>query len=69
MKITANVAPVISLAEGLQRSLKVGKGRINLGDLPSELVRVEIDDRSASAGELAVTFYPSDALLGLSAAV
>lgn len=69
MKITANAAPVISLAEGLQRSLKVGKGRINLGDLTSELVRVKIDDRSASAGELTVTFYPSDALLGLASAV
>jgi hypothetical protein len=69
MKITANAAPVISLAEGLQRSLEIGKGRVNLGDLTSELVRVEIDDRSAITGELAVTFYPSDAFLGLASAI
>lgn len=40
----------------------------DLSDLPFELVRFERDDRAASAGELRVVLYPSNALLGFVAA-
>lgn len=69
MMLKANAEPFISFAEGLERSLKISDRSLDLGNLPFELVRFEVDDRSATAGELTVTFYPSDALVGLGAAL
>ncbi|HET8700175.1 MAG TPA: hypothetical protein VFL97_00710 [Nitrococcus sp.] len=52
--LKANVEPLTSFIERAEHLS---------GELPNELVRIETDD--SCVGELTVTFYPSDALLGL----
>lgn len=64
LNIRANTKPFTSYLKIFEGLLKIGNRRFDLVNLPDELVRIETDLSSTGAGEILVTFYPSDALLG-----
>lgn len=68
-QLSCDARPLESFIKTLQCFLERSKGGINFGDLPLELIRVEQDDSAASACELRVTLYPSDAFLRFSGAI
>jgi len=69
LTLRVNEKPFLLLIEVLQSALEARKLRLNVGDLPAEIGRVEVNHSATSAGELTMTVYPSDALLDFAAAV
>ena len=61
LSIKCDARPIMLFIKLLESCLQASKGRFNFIDFSFELVRVEMDDRSAGAGELIVVLYPSDA--------
>ena len=60
IKLKANTKPFLFFIQAFESVLKSSKRFFNLSPLPDKLVRFEIDDNSATTGEMIVTFYPSD---------
>ena len=58
MKLPCDAAPLLAFVELVQCAPEVIHGPVNLGDVPTELVRVEVDDRAARAGEVLVRLWP-----------
>lgn len=69
LKITCDSAPLRSFTELFEAALKVRNLSLDLGNLTFELARIDTDFSAASAGELTVRLYPSDAFLRFAAAV
>ena len=67
INLHCDASPLTSFAELLKLGLKGGDRSFCLNDLGTELVRSEVDDLSASTGEVIVRLYPSDAFLRLAA--
>lgn len=55
--------PLLLFTKLLQLRIKVSERPINLPHFRSKLFRLKRDASPASAGELRVTLYPSDALM------
>ena len=69
MLITCDATALLAFIQRINGLLQVSESAFGLRDLPPELARINIDDRSASAGELAVRLDPSDGLRGFAAAL
>lgn len=61
--ITANTKPALLFIELFKRAVEVRNGFIDFSHLPAELVCVKQDASAASAGQITVTLYPSDAFI------
>lgn len=68
LSITGDATPFLLFAELFELGLKTSEGPLDLGQLPSELLRIESNVSAARAAELLIVFYPSDALLRFTAA-
>jgi hypothetical protein len=62
-------SPLIEFTKMLQGVIKSRNRSLSCGYLGFELVRVENDHSSASAGEVVVRLYPSDGFLRFAAAI
>lgn len=69
MVVDVDAAPWLMFVELFRRALKERDPSGGGHDLPTELFRVESGDRPAQAGAVAMTLYPSDALLRCAAAL
>lgn len=69
LTIECDAQPLVLFIELFKAFLKQSKSRINLSQLGFELARVECAGTAASAGELTIRIYPSDAFLGFATAV
>ena len=63
VEIVCDSSPFVLFTKLLESRLKISERSFALGDLGFELLRVESDFGSASAGKLVVRLYPSDGLL------
>ena len=61
--LTCDARPLLFFIESFDRALKVAQRPLDLGDFTFELVRVDMNLSSASANEIEMTLYPSDAFL------
>jgi hypothetical protein len=66
-QLRCDSSPLTSFAEMFECALKVCERGLGFGDFPLELARVDLDASPASAGELTVRLYPSDAFLRFAA--
>jgi hypothetical protein len=64
--VELNGSPFESYLKLLEQVINL---RLKASELPLHVARLEVNDCSASAGHLLVTLYPSDAFLGLAAAL
>ena len=69
INLIVDVQPFILFAEILQRFCQVRKLSLDLTNLGFELIRVDTDTSTTSAGELSVRLYPSDAFLDFAGAI
>lgn len=69
LKVRADCKPARDLAKLVDSVLKSGKVGLKVGDFAPELVGVQSDARTASAGELVVTLYPTEGFSGLATAL
>lgn len=67
--VACGAQPLLLFTEILQGFLERSKGRIDFGDLPLELARVESNLCAAGTGKLLVKLYPSDAFLRFAGAI
>jgi hypothetical protein len=69
LEILADALTFLTFSNLLQRTLKSVKTPLDLGDFPSEPVRLECDPGPAGTGKLLVRFYPSDRFLDFAATI
>jgi len=69
MDIDCDAEPLLAFVHLFNLGLQRIQSPVKIGDLPSEVCRVEQDHCPADAGEIFVRFYPSDAFLRFAAAV
>ncbi len=62
-EIIANVAPFLLFSEIFKGLLNIRERFFDFGNIPDELVRLEIDNSSTLTSKIFVTFYPSDCLM------
>jgi hypothetical protein len=70
VRLTADASALLALVEPVNRVLKAVDGRVDLSELPEELVAIKMDGALApGARELRVRLDPSDGLRGFAAAL
>jgi hypothetical protein len=69
VKIECDTQPLTSFTEIFESFLQRSNRLFNFGELGFELVRIDCDYSTASAGKIIVRFYPSDAFLGFAGAI
>jgi hypothetical protein len=61
MRLSADASGFLALVDSVNRALEAIDRRVDLPELPLELVAIKVDDTFASgAGELRVRFEPSE---------
>ena len=69
INLACNAEPLLLFIELLKRALQVTNRRFDLGNLEFELARIESNFSAASACELGITLYPSDAFFDFAVAI
>lgn len=69
VNLDCDASPLMTFVQLLEGAIKSVKPRLDIPNLPDELVRVENDADSAGTGKMIVRLYPSDAFLRYGAAL